>query len=77
MQRFEYLIRSDFHEAAEEVARAFGSRERERLAAYTQVVLAELNKLGGLGWELVQTPDSIGNRNWVFKRELNESPARV
>jgi len=68
MQSFEYLIRSDFHEAAEEAARAFGSRERERLNAYTQVVQRELNKLGAEGWELVQAPDLAANRNWIFKR---------
>ena len=70
MQRFEYLIRSDFHAVAEDAARAFGSRERERLAAYTQVILDELNRLGGLGWELIQGPDLATNRNWIFKRPL-------
>jgi hypothetical protein len=70
MQRFEYLVRSDIHEQAENIARTFGSRERERLSAYTQYVLAELNKLGGQGWELVQAPDVATNRNWIFKRAL-------
>ena len=71
MQRFEYIIRSDFHETAENVARGFGSRERERLQAYTQVVAAELNKLGAEGWELIQAPDLAANRNWIFKRPLS------
>jgi hypothetical protein len=70
MQCFEYLVRSDLHEQAENVARTFGSRERERLNAYTQFVLAELNKLGGQGWELMQAPDAAANRNWIFKRAL-------
>lgn len=70
MQGFEYIIRSDFHEAAEEVARSFGGRERERLAAYTKVVTGELNKLGAEGWELIQAPDLVANRNWIFKRAL-------
>jgi hypothetical protein len=68
MQRFEYLIRSDLHIEAENAARPFGGRERERLSAYTQVVLVELNKLGAQGWELIQSPDLATNRNWVFKR---------
>jgi len=70
MQCFEYLVRSDIHEQAENIARGFGSRERERLGAYTQYVLAELNKLGSQGWELVQGPDVATNRNWIFKRAL-------
>ncbi|MCP5269542.1 MAG: hypothetical protein H6943_10995 [Zoogloeaceae bacterium] len=70
MQRYEYLIRSDFHEAAENAARPFGGREAERLNAYTQVVIEHLNKLGGEGWELVQAPDIAANRNWIFKRPL-------
>lgn len=68
MQHFEYLVRSDLHDMAEDVARPFGSRERERLKAYTDVVAAELNKLGALGWELVKAPDIATNRNWIFKR---------
>lgn len=70
MQRFEYIIRSDFHETAEDVARSFGGRERERLNAYTQVITGELNKLGAEGWELIQAPDLVANRNWIFKRAL-------
>ena len=70
MQRYEYLIRSDFHEEAENVARAFGGREKERLAAYSQVIVQQLNKLGTEGWELVQAPDIVANRNWIFKRPL-------
>lgn len=70
MQRFEYLIRSDLHDMAEDVARPFGSRERERLKAYTEVVAAELNKLGAQGWELVKAPDIAANRNWIFKRAM-------
>jgi hypothetical protein len=68
MQSFEYLVRSDFHEEAENAARAFGSRESERLNAYTQVVVGHLNKLGSEGWELIQAPDVPTNRNWIFKR---------
>ncbi|KAF0811344.1 hypothetical protein IGB42_04181 [Andreprevotia sp. IGB-42] len=68
MQRFEYLTRSDFHEAAENAARAFGGREKERLSAYAQAVSTELNKLGAEGWELLQAPDSTANRMWIFKR---------
>jgi len=71
MQKFEYMICSDFHEEAENVARTFGSKERERLNAYTRVVEASLNRLGADGWELVQVPDLAGNRNWIFKRPLN------
>lgn len=70
MQHFEYLIRSDLHDMAEDVARPFGSRERERLKAYTEVVAAELNKLGSLGWELVKAPDTVTNRSWIFKRAM-------
>ena len=70
MQRYEYVIRSDFHVAAEDVARSFGGREKERLNAYTQVVQGELNKLGAEGWELIQAPDLATNRNWIFKRPL-------
>ena len=68
MQRYEYLIRSDIHQLAEDIARSHGSKERERLKAYTEVVLTELNKLGGEGWELMQAPDLTTNRNWIFKR---------
>ena len=70
MQRFEYLIRSNFHEEAENAARPFGGKERERLNAYTQVLVTNLNKVGAEGWELVQAPDSAANRNWIFKRPL-------
>jgi hypothetical protein len=70
MQSFEYLVRSDLHEKAENAARPHGSRERERLSAYTEVVSSELNKLGAQGWELVQAPDLATNRNWIFKRLL-------
>ncbi|HJV25849.1 MAG TPA: hypothetical protein VJ673_09180 [Aromatoleum sp.] len=70
MQYFEYLVRSDLHDMAEDVARPFGSRERERLKAYTDVVATELNKLGALGWELVKAPDVTTNRNWIFKRPV-------
>lgn len=70
MPGFEYIIRSDFHEKAEDAARPFGGKERERLNAYTQVVVAELNKLGAEGWDLVQAPDIATNRNWIFKRPL-------
>jgi hypothetical protein len=70
MQYFEYLVRSDLHDMAEDVARPFGSRERERLKAYTDVVATELNKLGALGWELVKAPDIATNRNWIFKRPM-------
>ncbi len=70
MQCFEYLVRSDFHARAEDIARPFGSRERERLAAYTQSILTDLNLLGSEGWELIQGPDAQTNRNWIFKRPL-------
>lgn len=70
MQRFEYLVRGDIHQMAENEARAFGSREKERSQAYGQVVANELNKLGAEGWELLQAPDQISNRNWIFKRPL-------
>lgn len=68
MQGFEYIVRSDFHDAAENAARAYGSRESERLKAYETVLTAELNKLGSQGWELVSAPDAASNRNWIFKR---------
>lgn len=70
MQCFEYLIRNNFHEQAEEAARAFGGKERERMNAYADIVMAELNKLGSQGWELIQAPDLATNRNWIFKRML-------
>jgi len=70
MQCFEYLVRSDLHEGAENVARTYGGKERERLSAYNNVVVTELNKLGALGWELIQAPDMATNRNWIFKRPL-------
>ncbi|MCK9261918.1 MAG: hypothetical protein RBT39_19505 [Azoarcus sp.] len=70
MQRFEYQIRSDIHQMAEDAARVHGSREKDRLRAYTEVVQTELNKLGAEGWELVQAPDSSTNRNWIFKRAV-------
>lgn len=73
MQYFEYLVRSDLHDMAEDVARSFGSRERERLNAYSNVVVTELNRLGLLGWELVKAPDAATNRNWIFKRPLAET----
>lgn len=69
MQKFEYLVRSDIHLIAENAARPFGNRERERLQAYSDTVAAELNRLGGQGWELVQAPDQATNRNWIFKRQ--------
>lgn len=68
MQCFEYIIRGDFHDAAESVARAYGNKERERQNAYNAALSAELNKLGSQGWELVSAPDAPSNRNWVFKR---------
>lgn len=70
MQKFEYLVRGDFDEAAENAARACGSRESERNKAYSQSVNNELNRLGGEGWELVQAPDQSSNHNWIFKRPL-------
>lgn len=70
MQCFEYIVRSDFHEEAENAARAFGGRERERTKAYNAVLESELNKLGAQGWEMVQAPDASANRNWIFKRPL-------
>jgi len=75
MQCFEYLIRSDLHDMAEDIARSFGSRERDRLNAYSQVVANELNRLGALGWELVKAPDVATNRNWIFKRPVAETAA--
>jgi hypothetical protein len=70
MPHFEYLVRSDFHEEAENSARAHGGRERERMKAYDQVVESMLNQLGALSWELIQAPDASSNRQWVFKRPL-------
>lgn len=70
MQKFEYLVCAHIHQAAENEARAFGGRERERLESYSQSVANELNKLGAQGWELVQAPDQSANRNWIFKRPL-------
>ena len=70
MKCFEYLVRSDFHEAAENAARSFGGRERERQSAYNHILVTELNKIGAQGWELVQAPDATTNRNWIFKRPL-------
>jgi hypothetical protein len=70
MQKFEYLVRSDFDEMAEDAARAFGNRESERLRAYSQTINDELNKLGAEGWELIQAPDQTNNHNWVFKRPI-------
>jgi hypothetical protein len=70
MQRFEYLVRGDFDEVAENEARAFGSNENARTKAYSQAIGRELNKLGGEGWELVQAPDQANNRNWIFKRPV-------
>lgn len=68
MQRFEYLVRGDFDEMAEDESRSYGGNERERTKAYAQTISRELNKLGGDGWELVQAPDQSGNHNWIFKR---------
>lgn len=68
MQKYEYTIRSDIHQMAESEARGHGSREKERLQAYGEVVSAELNRMGAQGWELVQAPDQAANRNWIFKR---------
>jgi len=70
MQRFEYLVRGDFEEKADDESRSFGSRESERTKAYAQSLGRELNKLGAEGWELVQAPDQIGNHNWIFKRAI-------
>lgn len=70
MQKFEYLVRGDFDEQAENAARACGSRESERLKAYSKSINDELNRLGGEGWELVQAPDQTSNHNWIFKRLL-------
>ncbi len=67
---FEYLVRSDFHEEAENAARALGGKERERMNAYIRVLERELNKLGEQGWELIQAPDTTDNRNWIFKRPV-------
>lgn len=71
MQRFEYIVRSNFHDEAENSARAHGGRERERMMAYDQEVESMLNKLGSEGWELIQAPDATTNRQWVFKRPLS------
>ncbi|HRH81514.1 MAG TPA: hypothetical protein PLW81_10760 [Thiobacillaceae bacterium] len=68
MPCFEYIVRSDFHEMAENVARSYGGREGERMKAYAKVLEAELNKLGAQGWELIQAPESESNRTWIFKR---------
>ena len=70
MKRFEYLVRRDLHGAAEDASRSFGGKERQRLAAYTSFIAAELNKLGAEGWELIQAPDNLSNFNWIFKRPL-------
>ncbi len=77
MQRFEYLIRGDFHNKAEDVARNFGGREVERMNAYAKAITTELNALGADGWELVQGPDGASSRNWVFKRPLAEGAKPV
>lgn len=70
MQRFEYLVRGDFSEMAENAARSYGSRESDRAKAYSETISHELNKLGAEGWELVQAPDQSGNRSWIFKRAI-------
>jgi hypothetical protein len=70
MQRFEYLVRGDFDEQAENAARACGSRESDRLKAYSASINSELNRLGAEGWELIQAPDQTSNHNWVFKRQV-------
>jgi len=70
MQKFEYLVRGDFDEQAENAARTCGSRESERVKAYSKSINDELNRLGGEGWELVQAPDQTSNHNWIFKRLL-------
>lgn len=70
MQKFEYLVRGDFDEQAENASRACGSRESERAKAYARSINDELNQLGAAGWELVQAPDQTSNHNWVFKRAL-------
>ena len=68
MSKFEYLVRADFDEKAENAARAFGNKESERQKAYSQSISNELNKLGAEGWELLQAPDQTNNHNWIFKR---------
>jgi hypothetical protein len=68
MQKFEYLVRGDFDELAENASRACGSRESERNKAYSKSISDELNRLGADGWELVQAPDQSNNHNWIFKR---------
>lgn len=70
MQKFEYLVRGDFDEQAENAARACGSHESDRLKAYSASINNELNRLGADGWELVQAPDQSSNHNWVFKRQM-------
>lgn len=72
MQKFEYLIRSDFDVKGENASRSFGSKETERMEAYAKAINEELNKMGAEGWELVQAPDQIGNNNWIFKRPIVE-----
>lgn len=46
MPRLEYLIRSNFHEEAENASRSHGGEERERMKAYDQAVGIPLNKPG-------------------------------
>lgn len=70
MQKFEYLVRGDFDEKAEDASRTCGNRESERLKAYSLSINTELNRLGQEGWELIQAPDQSTNHNWVFKRQL-------
>lgn len=70
MQKFEYLVRGDFDEKAENDSRSCGSRESERIKAYSQSINSELNRLGAEGWELIQAPDQTSNHNWVFKRAV-------
>jgi len=70
MQRFEYLVRSDFDQMAEDASRSYGSKEEDRTKAYAETISRELNKLGVEGWELVQAPDQFNNHNWIFKRAI-------
>jgi hypothetical protein len=70
MPKFEYLVRGDFDEMAENESRSCGSNENARTIAYAQAIGRELNKLGAEGWELVQAPDQANNRNWIFKRAV-------
>jgi hypothetical protein len=77
MESFEYLVRSNFHDQAENAARVHGGKERERATAYMRVLETELNKLGADGWELIQAPDAASNRNWIFKRSLARKAAGV